>query len=122
MRRTKQEIELMILKKVKREQILKEFLAEEKTPVEFPLSSGVFFKGGNTSITAIDKYVRLNRLAGNTTHTIWDVDKVDHLLTDTEINNLILTLGANTSTSNFKLKNRKLALVNATTISEARDA
>lgn len=93
----------------------KDFLESESQVV---LYNGVNYKGGDNSVTSIDKYVRLNRLAGNTSHTIWDAQKIDHVLTDAEVDGLILTIGASSSANQFVLKNRELALSNATTIAE----
>ena len=100
---------------LKLKEIESDFIKAEELPVTY---NGSNYAGGDESATSIDKYVRLNRLAGNTTHTIWDADKIDHVLTDAEVDGLILTVGASASANKFAMKNRKLAVFNATTVAE----
>lgn len=89
--------------------IYADYTTAENTPVPY---NGIYFNGGDESATSIDKYVRLNRLAKNTTHSIWDVNNVEHSLTDTEADSLILAIGSQASVNKFTLKNRKVALAN----------
>ena len=74
--------------------------------------------GGADSATAIDSYIRLNRLVGNTSHNIWDINGVEHILTDAEVDVLLVNIGSEASTNKFTKKNRKVALAVATTIAE----
>lgn len=102
-------------KSSKLQQIEDDYIASEEQTVEV---SGVVYSGGMSSVEAIDSYVRLNRLAGNTTHNIWDVNGVEHSLTDSEVDGVILAIGVQASTNKFTKKNRKVALAVATTIAE----
>ena len=99
----------------KLQQIEDDYIASEEQTVEV---SDVIYSGGTSSVEAIDSYVRLNRLAGNTTHNIWDVNGVEHSLTDSEVDGVILAIGVQASTNKFNKKNRKVALAVATTIAE----
>ena len=99
----------------KLKQIEDDYIASEEQTVEV---SGVIYYGGTSSVEAIDSYVRLNRLAGNTTHNVWDVNGVEHSLTDSEVDGVILAIGVQASTNKFTKKNRKVALAVATTIAE----
>ena len=99
----------------KLQQIEDDYIASEEQTVEV---SGVIYSGGMSSVEAIDSYVRLNRLAGNTTHNIWDVNGTEHTLTDVEADSVILAIGVQASTNKFTKKNRKVALAVATTITE----
>ena len=102
-------------KEQKLKEINNDFVEDEKIPI---LYENISFMGGDESATAIDKYIRLNRLAGNNTHTIWDVDKIDRVLSDNAANELILTIGATSSANQFVLKNRKKAVYEATKIED----
>ncbi len=99
----------------KLQQIEDDYIASEEQTVEV---SGVTYYGGASSVEAIDSYVRLNRLAGNTTHNIWDVNGVEHTLSDSEVDGVIVAIGVQASTNKFNKKNRKVALAVATTIAE----
>lgn len=88
-------------------QILSDYEIAEVVPV---LYNGTYYNGGEESATSIDKYVRLNRRASITSHTIWDVGNVDTTLTDTQADELLLAIGSTSSVNKFTLKNRKLAL------------
>lgn len=99
----------------KLQQIEDDYIVSEEQTVEV---SGVVYYGGMSSAEAIDSYVRLNRLAGNTTHNIWDVNGVEHSLTDSEVDGVILAIGIQASANKFTKKNRKVALAVATTITE----
>ena len=99
----------------KLQQIEDDYIASEEQTVEV---SGVIYSGGTSSVEAIDSYVRLNRLAGNTTHNIWDVNGTEHTLTDIEADSVILAIGIQASINKFTKKNRKVALSIATTITE----
>ena len=120
---TAEEIELHInppktleqVKASKLQQIEDDYIALEEQTVEV---SGVIYSGGMSSVEAIDGYVRLNRLAGSTTHNIWDVNGVEHILTDSQVDGVILAIGVQASANKFTKKNRKVALVVATTIAE----
>lgn len=79
---------------------------------------GFNFTSGTESIVSIDGYVRLNRIAGITTHKIWDINGHEHSLTDTEVDTLLLAIGSKASINKFNKKNRKLALSIASTIAE----
>lgn len=115
MQRTESELAFIVAKPLKLEQLTVDFDIAENEPVLF---EGVLYHGGDDSITSIDKYVRLNRLSGETNHTIWGVNKLDNVLTDTQVDNLILTIGVKASSNKFVLKNRQLALESATTIED----
>ena len=99
----------------KLQQIEDDYITSEEQAVEV---SGVVYSGGMSSAEAIDSYVRLNRLAGNATHNIWDVNGVEHSLTDAEADAVILAIGQQASANKFTKKNRKVALAVATTIAE----
>jgi len=99
----------------KLQQIEDDYIASEEQTVEV---SGVIYFGGMSSVEAIDSYVRLNRLAGATTHNIWDINGTEHTLTDIEADSVILAIGVQASTNKFTKKNRKVALAVATTIAE----
>lgn len=79
---------------------------------------GFEFVGGIESVTSIDGYVRLNRIAGITIHSIWDVNGVEHNLSDAEADGLLSAIGSQASANKFTKKNRKVALANATTLAE----
>lgn len=112
----KTEAELLeIAKAGKLTQIENDYIASEEQTVEV---SGVIYFGGTSSVEAIDSYVRLNRLAGNTTHNIWDINGTDHTLTDIEADSVILAIGVQASINKLAKKNRKVALAVATTITE----
>lgn len=99
----------------KLQQIEDDYIASEEQTVKV---SGVIYSGGTSSVEAIDSYVRLNRLAVNTNHSIWDANGVEHSLTDSEVDGVILAIGVQASTNKFTKKNRKVALAVATTIAE----
>ena len=102
-------------KALKLQQIEADYIASEEQTVEV---SGVSYSGGMSSVEAIDSYVRLNRLAGSTTHNIWDVNGTEHTLTDSEVDGVILAIGIQASVNKFTKKNHKVALAVATTIAE----
>lgn len=106
---------LVVAKEDKLAQIEADFNLAELQSVSY---LGFNYIGGIESVTAIDGYVRLNRITGATTHTIWDVIGVEHSLSDTEANGLLLAIGSQASLNKFTKKNRKLALDSATTILE----
>ena len=99
----------------KLQQIEADYIASEEQAVTV---AGVIYSGGMGSVEAIDGYVRLNRLAGSTTHNIWDVNGTEHTLTDSQVDGVILAIGVQASANKFTKKNRKVALVVATTIAE----
>lgn len=108
-------------------EILEQAKAEKLTRIEsdFNLAEsqsvsyfGFEFIGGQESVKSIDDYYRLMLLAGETSFTIWDVNKEDHILTEAEVKGLIIAIGSVSSTNQFNLKNRKVALANATTLAE----
>ena len=99
----------------KLQQIEADYIASEEQAVTVAC---VIYSGGMSSVEAIDGYVRLNRLAGSTTHNIWDVNGVEHILTDSQVDGVILAIGVQASANKFTKKNRKVALVVATTIAE----
>ena len=102
-------------KVVKLKQIEEDFKDSESAVVSY---LGFDFYGGIDSARAIDEYVRLNRLAGIDVHVVWDSSKADHVMTDAEVDGLILTIGAVASTNKFLKKNRKASLNKAITIAE----
>lgn len=113
---TRSEAELLVVSKEdKLSQIEADFILAESQSVSY---LGFNFIGGIESVTAIDGYVRLNRISGVDTHTIWDVNGVNHSLSDTEANELLLAIGGQASLNKFTKKNRKLALDSATLIVE----
>ena len=79
----------------KLQQIEDDYIASEEQTVEV---YGVIYSGGMSSVEAIDSYVRLNRLAGATTHNIWDINGTEHTLTDIEADSVILAIGIQAST------------------------
>lgn len=112
----KTEVELIqVAKEDKLAQIEADYTLAESQTVSY---LGFNFIGGTESITAIDGYVRLNRIAGITTHNVWDVNRIEHSLSDVEADGLLLAIGSQTSINKFTKKNRKMALINATTIAE----
>ena len=115
MKKTQSELAFIVAKPIKLQQLTVDFNIAENEPVLF---EGVMYHGGDGSVTSIDKYVRLNRLAGETNHTIWGADKTDNVFTDIQVDQLMLTIGAKASANKFALKNRQLALESATTIEE----
>ena len=96
-------------------EIQDDFALAEEQPV---IVNTVSYYGGADSATAIDSYIRLNRLVGNTSHNIWDINGVEHILTDAEVDVLLVNIGSEASTNKFTKKNRKVALAVATTIAE----
>ena len=115
MKKTQSELAFIVAKPIKLEQLTVDFNIAENEPVLF---EGVMYHGGDGSVTSIDKYVRLNRLSGETNHTIWGADKTDNVLTDIQVDQLMLTIGEKASANKFTLKNRQLALESSTTIEE----
>ena len=115
MKKTQSELAFIVAKPIKLQQLTVDFNIAENEPVLF---EGVMYHGGDGSVTSIDKYVRLNRLAGETNHTIWGADKTDNVLTDIQVDQLMLTIGEKASANKFTLKNRQLALESSTTIEE----
>ena len=110
------EVELLIRAKGdKLSQIESDYTAAELQTVSY---LGFNFAGGAESVASIDGYVRLNRLAGVTVHNIWDTNGTEHSLTEAEVDGLILAIGGQTSINKFTKKNRKLALLAATSIIE----
>lgn len=73
---------------------------------------GFEFVGGQDSVKSIDDYYRLMLLAGQTSFTIWDTNKEDHVLTEAEVKGLVIAIGSVSSANQFNLKNRKVALAN----------
>lgn len=106
---------LVVAKEDKLTQIEADFNLAESQSVNY---LGFNYIGGIDSVTATDGYVRLNRIAGATTHNIWDVNGVEHSLSDTEANGLLLAIGGQASLNKFTKKNRKLALDGAISIAE----
>lgn len=106
---------LAVAKEDKLAQIESNYILAESQSVSY---LGFSFIGGTESVTAIDGYVRLNRIAGITTHNIWDVNGIEHSLTDAEADGLLLTIGSQASMNKFTKNNRKVALSIATTITE----
>lgn len=102
-------------KTIKLEQIQSDFAVADEQPVSY---LGFNFSGGAESVTAIDGYVRLNRIAGITTHNIWDVNGDEHTLSDSQVDELIIAIGSQASAAKFTKKNRKVALASATSIAE----
>ena len=110
------EVELLqVAKEDKLAQIESDYILAELQSVSY---LGFNFIGGTESVEAIDSYVRLDRMAGITTHNIWDVNGIEHSLTDVEADGLLLTIGSQASINKFTKKNRKVALSIATTIAE----
>lgn len=106
---------LAVAKEDKLAQVEADFTLSESQSVSY---LGFNFIGGIDSVTAIDGYIRLDRMAGITTHNIWDVNGIEHSLSDAEADGLLLTIGSQASINKFTKKNRKLALDSATTILE----
>lgn len=106
---------LAVAKEDKLSQIEADFTLAELQSVSY---LGFEFIGGIESVTSIDGYVRLNRIAGITIHNIWDVNGVEHNLSDAEADGLLLAIGSQASLNKFTKKNRKLALDSATTLAE----
>ncbi|MFA5669913.1 MAG: hypothetical protein WCX83_00200 [Candidatus Cloacimonas sp.] len=110
------EVELLqVAKEYKLAQIESDYILAESQSVSY---LGFNFIGGAESVTAIEGYVRLNRMASAVTHNIWDVNGIEHSLTDAESDGLLLTIGSQASINKFTKKNRKVALAVATTIAE----
>ena len=117
-----EEIIKIVLEKSKENRIKiieEEFIKEETTTIPF-IVNGVeyLFYGGIDSVDSIDKYVRLMELAGATIFTIWDVDGIEHTLNLAEVQSLMLSIGIQSSINKFNKKNRKKAVIEATTIDE----
>jgi hypothetical protein len=102
-------------KAIKSTQIEDDYNLAESQTVEVKL---ITYKGGNDSVVAIDSYVRLNRLAGATTHDVWDVNGTETPLSDADADAVIIAIGSQASVNKFTKKNRKVALSKATTIAE----
>ena len=102
-------------KAIKLKQINDDYELAEKQNVDY---IGNTYYGGADSVRSIDGYVRLNRLAGLTSHTIWDINGQDTALNDAEADGLILAIGQQSSTNRFTKKNRKTALANATIVAD----
>lgn len=112
----KSEAELLaVAKEDKLAQIEADFNLAESQSVSY---LGFEFVGGQDSVKSIDAYYRLVLLAGQTSFTIWDTNKEDHVLTEAEVKGLIIAIGSVSSANQFNLKNRKAALANATTLAE----
>ena len=106
---------LVVAKEDKLSQIEADFNLAESQSVSY---LGFEFVGGQDSVKSIDDYYRLMLLAGQTSFTIWDTNKEDHVLTEAEVKGLIIAIGSVSSANQFNLKNRKAALANATTLAE----
>ena len=106
---------LAVAKEDKLSQIEADFNLAESQSVSY---LGFEFVGGQDSVKSIDDYYRLMLLAGQTSFTIWDTNKEDHVLTEAEVKGLIIAIGSAASANQFNLKNRKVALANATTLAE----
>lgn len=106
---------LQATKDAKLKEINEDYDTAESEPVVF---NEVKYSGGAESVTAIDGYVRLNRLAGLTTYNIWDVDGIEHPLNDTDVDSLLLAIGNQASINKFNKKNRKVAVDLAKTVEE----
>jgi len=105
-------------KELKLTEIDNDFNSAENTPVDY--LDRKFF-GGAESVTSIDAFVRLTKLAEGTTFTIWDIDGTEHDFSETEANGLILAIGMQASANKFTKKNRKVALNLAKTIEEVSE-
>ena len=115
---TAEEIAIKLLQKAKDKKLIEienDYMTDENTPVIY---NEISFIGGGESVSSIDKYVRLNRLAGNTEHTIWDANKVDRVLSDNAVNELMLAIGGESSANQFRLKDRKKAVYEAIKIED----
>ena len=84
-----------------------EFTLAESTPINY---LGNSFNGGSESASSIDKYVRLNRLAGLANHTIWDINNANVSMSDSEADELLLAIGSASSTSLFTRKDKRKAV------------
>lgn len=102
-------------------QIKEDYKISEAAPIKVThtIHGEITYHGGGESADKIDKYVRLKQMGGAVDgHMIWDINGDETALTDAEAKEVILAIGNKSSTDDFTKKNRKVAVVVATTVTD----